>query len=177
MEGWRTCPLVPIVERLHFQSLPRPCLVSLPWNSISEWPDVERAWIWGHSSLSATCPCHWPAAVALDNSFNCSFFFKWHFFFNCRKIQERKQALADSCIDQNVVPIHQGRGFRPWSGHVQESTSECRNKWNSKSLFLSLFSFLSLSLKSMDRKKKRNKNSSQFYHLYILKSLYATRKF
>ena len=81
MEGWRTCPLVPIVERLHFQSLPRPCLVSLPWNSISEWPDVERAWIWGHSSLSATCPCHWPAAVALDNSFNCSFFFLSGIFF------------------------------------------------------------------------------------------------
>ena len=38
----------------------------------------------------------------------------------------------------------QGCGFNPWSGHVQESTSECINKWNDISMFL-LSPFPSLS--------------------------------
>ena len=28
--------------------------------------------------------------------------------------------------------------FDPWSGHIQDSTNECINKWNNKSMFLSL---------------------------------------
>ena len=48
---------------------------------------------------------------------------------------------------QSVVPIHQGYGFDPQSGHIQESTDKWIHKWNNK--FLSLFLSLSLfSLKS-----------------------------
>ena len=51
----------------------------------------------------------------------------------------------------------QGCGFDHRSGHIQKSTSECINKWNNKSMFLSLSlpPFLSLqkkkkSIKTMD---------------------------
>ena len=40
-------------------------------------------------------------------------------------------------VGQNVIPIHQGCEFIPRSGHIQESTNECINKWNNKSMFLS----------------------------------------
>ena len=36
--------------------------------------------------------------------------------------------------------MHQGCRFYPWSRHIRESTDECINKWNNKSMFL----FLSL---------------------------------
>ena len=49
-----------------------------------------------------------------------------------------------------MVLIPQGWGLNPQSGHLQESTNECLNKYNNKLTFLSLsFSvsiFLSLSL-------------------------------
>lgn len=32
----------------------------------------------------------------------------------------------------------QGGGLDLWSGHVQEATYECTNKWNNKPMFLSL---------------------------------------
>ena len=44
---------------------------------------------------------------------------------------------------RRVVQIHHGGRFDSQSGHMQESTHECINKWNDKSMFLS--PFLSLS--------------------------------
>ena len=41
-------------------------------------------------------------------------------------------ALATSLSWLHVVPIHQGWGFRPRSGHIQESIHEWISKWNSK---------------------------------------------
>ena len=34
--------------------------------------------------------------------------------------------------------MSQGGRFNPWSGHMQEATHECINKWYNKSMFLSL---------------------------------------
>ena len=40
--------------------------------------------------------------------------------------------------------MHEGCGFDPQSGYIQEATNECMNKWNNKSISLSpLFLFLS----------------------------------
>lgn len=44
-----------------------------------------------------------------------------------------------SSVVWSIVPMRQGRGFSPWLGHVQESTSKCMDEWNNKSMFLSLF--------------------------------------
>ena len=41
----------------------------------------------------------------------------------------------------------------PWSGNIQESTNECINKWNKKTLFLSLSLSRPLSLKSINLSK------------------------
>ena len=62
-----------------------------------------------------------------------------------------------SSLGESIVPLPQGLGFDPHSGHTRESTNECINKWNNKSMFLSLSlpPFLSLSLKSI----KTNKNN------------------
>ena len=42
------------------------------------------------------------------------------------------------------------RGFDPWSGHIQETTNEYINKWDNKSMFLSLCKII----------KKRTKNKT-----------------
>ena len=42
-----------------------------------------------------------------------------------------------SCL-QHCPPDRQGCGFDPWSGHIQEATNEYINKWNNKSMSLSL---------------------------------------
>ena len=47
----------------------------------------------------------------------------------------------------------QGCGFDPQSGHVQESTNECINKWNSISVVHSLSPFLFL--RSINKKMMR----------------------
>ena len=36
-------------------------------------------------------------------------------------------------------PYTKVTGFDPQSRHIEESTNECINKWNKKSVFLSLF--------------------------------------
>ena len=43
-----------------------------------------------------------------------------------------------SSVGQSVVPILQSHRFDPRSGHIQEATHECINKWNNKLMFLSL---------------------------------------
>ena len=45
--------------------------------------------------------------------------------------------------------MHQGCGFDPQSGHIQESMNERINKWDNKSMFLSLS--LPLSVKSINK--------------------------
>ena len=65
-----------------------------------------------------------------------------------------KQYLKCFCclwLGSSVVPIYQVCGFYTLSGYVQESTNECINKWNNKSMFLSfsLYTPSPLSLKSM----------------------------
>ena len=47
----------------------------------------------------------------------------------------------------SVILMRQGCVFHPWSGHMQESTNECINKWNSRSMSLSLSPFFSFSKK------------------------------
>ena len=46
----------------------------------------------------------------------------------------------------SVVWICQGHGFDLWSGHIQEATTDCINKWNNKLMSLSPLSPLPLSL-------------------------------
>ena len=41
-------------------------------------------------------------------------------------------------LDRALPPTCPGCGFGLRSRHTQESTSECRNKWNNKLMFLSL---------------------------------------
>ena len=41
-------------------------------------------------------------------------------------------------VDRALACEPKGRWFDSQSGHMQESMSECVNKWNSKSMFLSL---------------------------------------
>lgn len=54
-----------------------------------------------------------------------------------------------------MVLVHRGGGFAPWSGHTQESTSECISKWNNSSVSLSPNpKLLPLSLKSAKLKRK-----------------------
>ena len=35
-------------------------------------------------------------------------------------------------VGESVVPVRQGCGFNPRSGHKRESTDECISKWNNK---------------------------------------------
>ena len=41
-------------------------------------------------------------------------------------------ALAGSSVDWSTIPIHQGGGLHPWSGHIQEATNERINKWDNR---------------------------------------------
>ena len=43
-----------------------------------------------------------------------------------------------SSVGWNIIPIHQGCGFDPRSGHIQESTNECIKKCDNKLMSLSL---------------------------------------
>ena len=43
-----------------------------------------------------------------------------------------------SSVGSRVILIHQGCGFDPWSRYIEDSTNECINKWNNKSMFFSL---------------------------------------
>ena len=54
--------------------------------------------------------------------------------------------------------MHQGYGFDPQSGHIQELTNDCKNKWNNKSVFLFLPP-LSLPLSKIKRQKRSEYNS------------------
>ena len=72
-----------------------------------------------------------------------------------RGIKNGGQPWLDSSVDQSIVPIRQGSGFHPWSGHIQESTNGCINKWNNKSIF---FPF---SLKSINKIFFKNGGLSQ----------------
>ena len=56
---------------------------------------------------------------------------------------------------KSIHPICQGCRFDSWSGHMEESISECINKWNNKSMFLSL---LLLPPSSLSVSKSINKN-------------------
>lgn len=40
----------------------------------------------------------------------------------------RAWSTAGSSVGDGVVPIRQGCGFDPWSGHVQEAPSDCLRK-------------------------------------------------
>ena len=42
-----------------------------------------------------------------------------------------------SSVGERVIPIRQGRGLHPQSGDIQESTNECKTRWNNKSMCLS----------------------------------------
>lgn len=52
--------------------------------------------------------------------------------------QKLQEPWAGGSIGWNAVPIRQGCGFNPWSRHIREATNECGNKWDNKSVFLSL---------------------------------------
>ena len=39
---------------------------------------------------------------------------------------------------ESTIPISRGCGLDPWPGHIHKSTNECTNKWNDKSMLLSL---------------------------------------
>ena len=52
------------------------------------------------------------------------------------------------------IPMHQGFGFNPPSGHIQESTHECIDKWNNKSMSPPIHTS-SLSLSNQKYKKKK----------------------
>ena len=54
--------------------------------------------------------------------------------------------------------MHQGYRLNSRSGHIQESTNKCINKWNNKSVFL--FLSLSLSISKINFKKKRCQGDS-----------------
>ena len=47
-------------------------------------------------------------------------------------------ALAGNSVGESIDPIGRGCGFDAQSGHIQESTKECTDKWNNKLKFLSL---------------------------------------
>ena len=59
------------------------------------------------------------------------------------KNKSTRVALTGSSVGQGIIPRHQG--LDAWSGRVRESTAGCTDKWNNKSVFLSL----PLSLKSI----------------------------
>ena len=60
--------------------------------------------------------------------------------------------LAMSSVNWSVILMRQGFEFKPRSGHVEEATNECINKWNNTLMFLSLLS--SFFLKSINKLKK-----------------------
>ena len=53
--------------------------------------------------------------------------------------QVLKSALSGtwlgSSVGQSRVPMYQGCGFYPWSGHIQESTNECLSKRTTNQCF------------------------------------------
>ena len=49
----------------------------------------------------------------------------------------RKMAQAGCSVGWSVVLTCQRWRFHSWSGHIRESTKECINKWNNKSVSLS----------------------------------------
>ena len=55
----------------------------------------------------------------------------------------------------SIAPICEGYGLDRQSGHIQESTNECMNKWNNKSVFLSLHPPLLLP-SSLKKNKQKN---------------------
>ena len=61
-------------------------------------------------------------------------------------VNKWKEPWLSSSVGQKVIPLHQGCGFDPWSGHIQKSANGYINKWNSKLMFLSLSLSLFLSL-------------------------------
>ena len=74
-------------------------------------------------------------------------------FYLCNTGKSMLQLWTDSS-ELSVILIHQGCRLDPWSGPIQESTNECINKWNKKSVLcvcmcfsLSFPSSLSLKLK------------------------------
>ena len=60
--------------------------------------------------------------------------------------------LGNCCLEP--CPLQQGFGSDPLSGHKQESTDECINKRDNKSMFLSLSLSVSLSLSNQLKNKK-----------------------
>lgn len=45
--------------------------------------------------------------------------------------------VAQGSERHRVTRMHRGRGFSPWSGHLQQSTNKYINKWNDKSMCMS----------------------------------------
>ena len=64
-----------------------------------------------------------------------------------KKTQNQKKPVLpwqENSVGYSIDPICQGCGFNSMSGHMQEATNEGINKWNNKSMSLSLSPFLSL---------------------------------
>ena len=53
-------------------------------------------------------------------------------------IKETLEPWLGSSAGWSIVLIHQRYRFDPWSGYIQELTNACMEKWNNKSVFLSL---------------------------------------
>ena len=54
----------------------------------------------------------------------------------CKK--QTSRPWPGSSVGWSIVPLQQGFGFDPESGHTQDAPKECINKWNNKSMFPSL---------------------------------------
>ena len=57
-------------------------------------------------------------------------------------------------VGQSIILICQGFRFNPWSGHMQDSTNECSNGWNTTNSCFSLS--LPLTLQSINKFVKKN---------------------